>query len=149
MENGKLPPSALQAIPFGRLAKGDPARSWLAMRYFIGRRKNLWIRPGGPNSSYRTYQKQVEFYNAYRNGSGPLAARPGTSNHGWGRAVDAADPQYQAAIRTVGHLFGWGIQGGQLSSDAMSESWHCTFVKMTPKARYWYARYRLARRKKK
>jgi hypothetical protein len=138
----------LQAIPGGALRRGDPAKSWLAMRYFIGKRNGVWIKPGGPNSSYRTYAKQVEFWDMYQNG-GNLAARPGTSNHGLGLAVDAADPSYQKAIRTVGHLFGWGIRGGQLSSDAPSEQWHCSFRKMTPKARWWYARYRLARRKKK
>jgi hypothetical protein len=33
----------------------------------------------------------------------------------------------QAAVRAVGHEYGWGIAGGRLRSDAMSEAWHCTF----------------------
>jgi len=144
--NGRLPRSALQAIPGGRLRKGAPARSWLAMRYYIGRKTGVWIKPGGPNSSYRTFAAQQDFYRAYQNGSGALAARPGTSNHGWGLSVDCSSASGQKAIRTVGHLFGWGIQGGQLASDAPSERWHATFVagRMNAKSRYWYARYRLA-----
>lgn len=148
----------LSQIPGGRLRKGAPARSWLAMRYFIGRRTKgkVWLMPTGPSSSYRPYAKQVEFYELYTSGRGPLAARPGTSNHGWGLAVDCGNSEYQRSIRTVGHLFGWGIQGGRLSSDAMSESWHTTFrgangrgQGMTWKARLWYARYRAAQARKR
>jgi len=153
MKNGRLPASALQSIPGGKLRKGASARSWLAMRYFIGRRNGVWIKPGGPRSSYRSFAAQEEFYRAYQNGSGALAARPGTSNHGWGLAVDDPSAQSQKAIVTVGHLFGWGIRG-ELDSDAPSERWHASFVlgaqgKMTAKARWWYARYRLALKKNK
>lgn len=120
------------------------------MRYYIGRKHGVWLSPTGPNSSYRSYAKQVEFYNAYLAGRGPLAARPGTSNHGWGRAVDIPTAQMQAMVRRYGHRFGWGIAGGQLSSDAPSEPWHCTFRgPYTALARTWYWRYRAAKRRKK
>lgn len=147
--NGKLSPSELSKIPGGRLASGGPARSWLAMNYYIGRKTGVWLRPTGPNSSYRPYVKQVEFYNNYLAGKGALAARPGTSNHGWGKAVDVPTEQMQAQIRKYGHKFGWGIRGGKLSSDAPSESWHCTFHSYTPTARLWFAFRRRALKKKK
>lgn len=148
-QNGRLPDSALSSIPGGRLAQGGPARSWIAMRYYIGRKHGVWLSPTGPNSSYRSYAKQVEFWNAYQAGRGALAARPGTSNHGWGKAVDIPTAQMQQQVRKYGHLFGWGIAGGVLSSDAPSESWHCTWRKKTPMANTWYWRYRWAVRRKK
>jgi zinc D-Ala-D-Ala carboxypeptidase len=148
--NGRLPASALSPIPGGRLAKGAPARSWLAMRWCVYKRTGTWLYPTGPASSYRSLVKQQEFWSNYMNGKGPLAARPGTSNHGWGKAVDVPLPAQQAAVRKYGHLFGWGIKGGQLSSDAPSEAWHCTYRgPYTRSARVWYWRYRLARKKNK
>jgi hypothetical protein len=148
--NGKLPQSALSTIPGGQLAKGSPARSWIAMRWYIQKKTGVWIYPTGPNSSYRTLRKQQEFWKAYTSGKGPLAARPGSSNHGIGKAVDVPLPAQQEALRKYAHLFDWGIAGGKLSSDASSEPWHCTFrggSNVSGTARVWYFRYRLARRK--
>ena len=50
-------------------------------------------------SADRTYAEQVGLYAAYLNGSGGLAARPGSSNHEGGRAVDLA------------HASGGGLSG--------------------------------------
>lgn len=50
-------------------------------------------------SANRTYAEQVGLYAAYLNGTGGLAARPGTSNHEGGRAVDLA------------HASGGGLSG--------------------------------------
>jgi hypothetical protein len=148
--NGRLPASALSRIPGGRLAKGDSARSWIAMRWYVYKKTGTYLYPTGPASSYRSLYKQQQFWNAYMNGKGPLAARPGTSNHGWGKAVDLPLPAQQAAVRKYGHLFGWGIAGGRLSSDAPSEPWHATFRGGGSKVRIrlWAARYWAARRKK-
>ena len=141
--NGVLPDSALSRIPGGRLAKGAPARSLIAMRYYIGRKTGVWIKPTGPNASYRTLAKQQEFYAAYQAGKGPLAAKPGTSNHGLGLAVDVPSPAMQAQIRKYGHRFGFGIKGGRLPSDAPSEAWHVKYDgPYTLRARYWYRQYR-------
>jgi len=151
--NGRLPASALTAIPGGHLRKGTPARSWLAMRYYIGRKTGTWLIPSGPMSSYRTIQQQQELWRRYTNGTGALAARPGTSNHGsaTSAAVDVPTPAMQAAVRKYGHLFGWGIAGGKIPSDAMSEPWHCRLSseRMTPRATLWYARYKLAKQGKR
>lgn len=148
MNNGQLPDSKLSKIPGGRLASGAPARSWLAMRWFVYKKTGVWLYPTGPWSSYRPLWKQQEFWKNYTSGKGPLAARPGTSNHGWGRAVDIPTQAQQAAVRKYGHWFGWGIAGGKLQSDAPSEPWHCTYRgPFTKRARLWYARYRIARKK--
>lgn len=147
-QNGKLPDSALSAIPGGRLAKGDPARSYLAMRFYIGRRTGVWLRPTGPIASYRPLGAQRALYADYQAGRGPLAAVPGTSNHGLGLAVDLPTAAMQAAVREYGHLFGWGIRGGVLQSDAPSEPWHCTYRGPYGRfARRWFWRRRLALRR--
>lgn len=155
MVNGELSASQLTRIPGGRLRSGAPAKSYLAMRYFIARRTkgSVWLRPTGPISSYRDIQGQRLMWQRYMNG-GPVAARPGTSLHGWGRAVDLPSSEMQRSVRTVGHLFGWGIAGGQLSTDAPSESWHMRWVdvngngRMTAKARWWWVRWKLASKRR-
>ena len=148
MQNGKLPDSALSAIPGGKLAKGGTARSWLAMRFYIGRKHGVWIRPTGPVSSYRALNAQRYFYAKWKAGRGALAAVPGTSNHGLGLAVDLPTEDMQRRVREYGHLFGWGIKGGVLSSDAPSEAWHCTYRgPYTKFARRWYWRRRLSIRR--
>ncbi len=60
--------------------------------------------------SYRSYDQQVDL--AERKGlykQGGLAATPGTSNHGWGLAVDAdvRDPRLLEWLRTNGPRFGF------------------------------------------
>lgn len=149
--NGRIPHYALTAIPGGRLLSGTPARSWLAMHYYLKTKKGIDLRPTGPNSSYRTYDTQVQFWNEYQAGRGPIAARPGTSNHGWGKAVDTPTPAMHAAIRKWGADFGWGIAGNRLGSDAPSESWHSVYRggdKLSPKARFWFWRRRRALKRK-
>lgn len=145
MINGQLKTSDLEAIPGGRLAKGAPAKSWIAMRYFIARRTKgrVWIRPTGPNSSYRSLRVQQAYFQAYLRG-GTLAARPGTSRHGLGLACDTPDAAGQRAISTVGQFFGWAAHR------VPGEPWHMEYVGgkyMTAKARWWYWRYRASRRK--
>jgi hypothetical protein len=125
-ENGKLAASELSVIPGGRLRK-DAAVAWLAMRHFIGTENGVWVCPTSQRTSYRCFADQQYFWNLYQCGQGALAARPGTSNHGWGIAVDLPTAAMQAAVRECGHRFGWGIRGGQLPSDAPSEAWHTTF----------------------
>jgi hypothetical protein len=125
-ENGNLPAADLTPIAGGQL-RHDAAGAWLAMREHIGKSKNVWICPTSPRTSYRPFADQQFFWNVYQRDGRPIAAKPGTSNHGWGIAVDVPTGDMQAAIREVGDRFGWGIRGGKLSSDAPSEPWHCTF----------------------
>lgn len=77
-------------------------------------------------SGLRTYQQQVALYQAYLNGTGNLAARPGTSRHetgnaadcgvvgGWGPYVSLCEyPGAVAALRAKG-----------LTAPVYSEAWH-------------------------
>jgi len=125
-QNGKLPANELAPIPGGRLRR-DAAAAWLALRSHIGNERGVWICPTSPRTAYRPLADQQYFWNLYKSGRGALAAVPGTSNHGWGIAVDLPTPAMQAAMRAHGHRFGWGIRGGKLSSDAPSEPWHSTY----------------------
>lgn len=72
--------------------------------------------------TYRTYRKQEYFWNCYQTGScnnGNLAARPGTSNHGWGIAIDF-DAAYDW-IQANGQRFNW------IWGEVQSERWHFTW----------------------
>lgn len=115
MGNGTLPNSALTAIPGGRL-EHSAAAAWNAGPGKAG------LRPLGPNSSYRTYAAQQYYWNLYVSGRGNLAARPGTSNHGWGRAVDLAAPWMRSWIDNNGARYGWR------KVEAPSEWWHVNYV---------------------
>lgn len=150
--NGRVPAYELTPIPGGRLRRGAPARSWLSLRYFLGKRYGVWIRPTGPMSSYRSLEQQQELWRRYTNGTGALAARPGESNHGSGvpgrAACDLPTPRMQSLMRKHGPEFGWTIAGAGYT-DAPSEPWHAVTRRttLTPKARFWFFRRRLAKKR--
>jgi hypothetical protein len=109
--NGNLSPSQLSIVPPGRLEK-NAARAWNAGPAKAG------CRMVGPVSGYRPYSAQVYFWN----NQPPLAAWPGTSNHGWGRAVDLAEPWMRTWIDKHGAQYGWK------KTEAWSEWWHVNYV---------------------
>jgi hypothetical protein len=121
-ENGRLPASDLAAIAQGELRK-DAAASWNTMNQ-QARSRGVELVPTGSMSSYRSYEEQVYLYEQYLNGTGSLAAVPGTSNHGWGLAVDVATQEMRAMIDSIGKPFGWS----KATSDAPSEWWHLKWV---------------------
>ena len=67
-------------------------------------------------SGFRTRAKQQELYNMYLNGTGNLAARPGTGWHEFGAAVDAKDWVRDVSAR---ELAKYG-----LCKPVAGESWH-------------------------
>jgi hypothetical protein len=119
--NGRIPDSELAPIKDGQLLK-ECAAAWNALNE-EARRNGIELVPTGSKSSYRTYAQQVELYQAYLNGTGNLAARPGTSNHGWGHAVDVATPEMRRLIDQIGSRYGFSKQW----SDAQSEWWHICY----------------------
>lgn len=80
-ENGKLPGSVLSPTVAGGVLLTEAALS-------VGRMAVAFYRefgyPMAATDTYRTYAQQV----AVREDKGVWAAVPGTSNHGWGLAVD-------------------------------------------------------------
>jgi len=115
--NGRLSKSELAPIPGGELRK-DAAAAWNAP----GGPADAGLRPTGSMSSYRTYDEQVYLYKLYLEGKGALAAVPGTSNHGWGVAVDLAEPWMRDWIDQHGARYGWK------KTEALSEWWHVNYV---------------------
>lgn len=133
--NGRLTAGELHAIPSGRLAK-DAALSWNDMRDVIFLHTGIWIVPAGPNSSYRTFAAQVYFWNLYVTHRGNVAARPGTSNHGLGHAVDTKTAAMAAAVIRYGAVFHWNHAEGQ----RVNEWWHMGYVggHYAPRGKWWY-----------
>jgi hypothetical protein len=105
--NGRVPPSALTPIAqSGHRLYAPAAAAWDSL-VAAAAADGVTIRI---TDSYRSYEQQVDL--ADRKGlysQGGLAARPGTSNHGWGLAVDADvnDPRTLDWIRSNGPRFGF------------------------------------------
>lgn len=117
--NGRLADSELVDVGDGHRLARDAAPSWLTLQAACeaatGQRVTLI-------DGYRTYEDQVDI--ARRKGiygQGGWAAVPGTSNHGWGHAVDA-DMSGPAGrwLAVNGPRFGW-------VADVPGENWHWTW----------------------
>ena len=126
--NGTLSESSLCPLwsASGERLRSDAARAFNAMSRYKDRTTGTAI---CVTDSYRSYRDQVT---VYRTRPG-LAAVPGTSNHGWGRAVDlcgGAQSYGSAAYRWLkanAGRFGfthpaWAEPGG-----GMEEPWHWEF----------------------
>jgi D-alanyl-D-alanine carboxypeptidase len=114
--NGHIPATALTSIGVGdnRLSR-DAATAF-------GRMRSDAAAAGvniGVEDSYRSFDEQVDL--ARRKGlysQGGLAATPGTSNHGWGLAVDiSVDARGQAWMRANASRYGF-------VEDTAREPWH-------------------------
>ncbi len=112
--NGRLPKSDLAPIPGGELRK-DAAAAWNAR----GGPADAGLVPTGPRSSYRTLQEQHELFAELGPG---IAAEPGTSNHGWGVAIDVPSSWMWAWLQEHGDPFGWD------KTEAFHVAWHWNFV---------------------
>lgn len=127
--NGQLKPNELAPIAGGGYLEKEAARSWNAFANMMKRQHGFDV---GVNDSYRPLGKpgdlnrgvwsQWAAWERYQQG-GNLAARPGTSNHGLGRALDL-QPATIEAVRKYGDLFGWN----HAHSDAQSEPWHHLYL---------------------
>jgi D-alanyl-D-alanine carboxypeptidase len=119
--NGVFSDANTAAIPGGRLWT-EAARAWNAMRAAAieaGIRPSDFA-PNGPASSARSVDSQRWFWNHRP----PAAAPPGTSNHGWGLAVDVRTRVAAAWIASHGHRFGWSWDEGR----RVGEWWHFRYV---------------------
>jgi D-alanyl-D-alanine dipeptidase len=126
--NGFIPRSQLE--PITRAANGeqaylraDAARAFKAMNAESERRFGVTLRVASARTAYRPYRDQLYFWNLYVSGRGNLAARPGTSNHGWGIAVDISTGRMRQIIDQIGAKYGWAKRW----SDAPSEWWHIRY----------------------
>ncbi|RZT17109.1 NlpC/P60 family protein [Kribbella sp. VKM Ac-2569] len=124
--NGMIPSGKLCALGSGHMLRCDAAAAYLklASAYRAQFGKSLCI-----TDSYRSYASQVSLYQRKPS----LAALPGTSNHGWGVAVDLCGgvdkyntTQYQW-MKSHASAYGWlhpawADQGGN-----REEPWHWEF----------------------
>lgn len=123
--NGRIPQSALR--PITRAVNGEQAyllpeaaAAFMAMNRESERDYGVTLRVSSARTAYRSYADQEYFWNLYVSGRGNLAARPGTSNHGYGLAVDLATPPMRKIVDKIGRKYGWAKEW----SDAQSEWWH-------------------------
>lgn len=117
--NGRIPAQALAPIGVGDHSLWEPAARAFRDLLAHAARDGITI---GVNDSYRSYERQVEMVERYGLYSqGGRAAAPGSSNHGWGAAVDLQlDDQAQAWMREHARDYGF-------VEDVPREPWHWTF----------------------
>jgi hypothetical protein len=120
-ENGKMLATELEAIGGGYFLRKDAARAFKAMSSEAYRR---WGKTISVISAYRTYDKQVYLWNHVEHAHDVnWVARPGTSNHGWGLAVDLQTQWGRWAVDQIGKTYGFS----KGCSDAPVEWWHIKF----------------------
>ena len=118
--NGKIPASALQEVGSTGHRLWAPAATALNQLIADAKAQGVTI---GITDSYRSYESQVDV--AARKGlysEGGLAAVPGTSDHGWGMAVDLdLDSTAQAWMRQNAGRYGF-------EEDTPREPWHWAYT---------------------
>lgn len=125
--NGQIPESRLCRLPGGFSLRGDAAEAWwrLAQRYESGLDESLCVTGG-----YRSLEAQRRLY-AIKPG---LAARPGTSNHGWGVAVDVCGGAQSFGTEEYRWLLanareqGWVNPAWAQAGGTRPEPWHWEYV---------------------
>ena len=133
MANGKLTAKALVAIPW------DPGRNLVAGPALgdLTRLNNAFRRRFGTNLeidlTYRTRGTQECLYREL----GPyIAARPGTSNHGWGFAIDFPETydysfrgRYYQWLKRNSAAYGWVHRKNLEEGSPYAEAWHFEYVR--------------------
>ncbi len=125
--NGRIPISDLCAIPDGLLLRDDAAAAWA--RLGAAYEKAYGDQPC-TTGGYRSLDDQQRLYSIKPG----LAARPGTSNHGWGVAVDLCGgiesfgtDEYLWMQENAGR-FGWQNPRWAQAGGSRPEPWHWEFV---------------------
>lgn len=79
------------------------------------------------SEGYRSIAIQQEYWRRYQNGTGNLAAYPGTSIHGWGLSADLA---INGGSRPTGAYLAWLRENAPkygFVNDVAAESWHWSY----------------------
>jgi zinc D-Ala-D-Ala carboxypeptidase len=117
--NGKIPAGALEQVGTTRHKLWAPAAQSLNQMITDAKAQGVTI---GITDSYRSYGEQVDV--ARRKGlysQGGLAAKPGTSEHGWGMATDLdLNNKAQAWMRVNGDKYGF-------TENVPREPWHWAY----------------------
>ena len=122
--NGLIPASALCPIIGGGTLRADAAAAFNTMSQAYAK---SFGSPLCVNAAYRPYSRQVQLFAS----TPSLAAVPGSSNHGWGLAVDLGcgvqnygSPQYRWMTAHAG-AYGWVHPAWALRNPF--EPWHWEF----------------------
>ena len=117
--NGKIPANALEKVGNTNHKLWAPAAESLTKMIGDAKAQGVTI---GITDSYRSYSEQVDV--ARRKGlysQGGLAAKPGTSEHGWGMATDLdLNNKAQAWMRANGEKYGF-------VENTPREPWHWAY----------------------
>lgn len=117
--NGKIPANALEKVGNTNHRLWAPAAESLNRMVNDAKAQGVKI---GITDSYRSYSEQVDV--ARRKGlysQGGLAAKPGTSEHGWGMATDLdLNNKAQAWMRANGEKYGF-------VENTPREPWHWAY----------------------
>ncbi len=117
--NGKIPANALEKVGTTRHKLWAPAAESLNQMIGDAKKEGVDI---GITDSYRPYEEQVDL--ARRKGlysQGGLAAKPGTSEHGWGMATD---------LDLNSKALGWMRQNAEkygFVNNVARENWHWAY----------------------
>jgi hypothetical protein len=131
--NGALPDHLLLQVSPSCQIYGPAAPSLIAM-LAAAQRDGVRLAPA---ECYRDYAGQVAARNSWcARGACHMAAVPGTSNHGWGKAVDFSDQSGSLTFESVtyawlkGHAawFGWNHPGVMEPGGSVPEPWHWEWV---------------------
>lgn len=118
-QNGRLPDSALASIGGGHKLRPDAAAAW---------KKLTANKKIGVTDSYRSYAAQVEL----KKRKPRLAGKPGTSNHGWGLALDLVVGGFGSDtykwLMANGPKFGWVNPKWAQKGGSKPEPWHWEYV---------------------
>jgi D-alanyl-D-alanine carboxypeptidase len=121
--NGKIPATALGKVGETGHKLWAPAAESLTKMIADAKKDGVTI---GITDSYRSYDEQVDV--ARRKGlysQGGLAAKPGTSEHGWGMATDLdLNSKAQAWVRKHGEEYGF-------VENVPREPWHWAYKPKT------------------
>lgn len=125
--NGQIAEDDLCELPEGGLLRGDAAGGWARLRVDYARETG---QPLCLTGGYRDLASQSRLY-AIKPG---LAARPGTSNHGWGIAVDLCggierfgSVEHQWMVANAPE-YGWTHPTWARATGSKPEPWHWEFV---------------------
>jgi hypothetical protein len=128
--NGQLDQSQLvqaaNGAP-GQLLERSTAAAWASM-VAAAASAGVHLAPepdDGISSCYRSYANQQYAWDQYKNHGGATAASPGTSNHGWGTAIDIAmNDSVWNWLSAHGSDYGFSNAEGR----SVGEKWHWVFV---------------------
>lgn len=123
-QNGRIPADKLVEISKGHRLEAQAAAAWQRM---VADAKKDGVNLG-LTDSYRSYDQQVSVRR--RKGHQVATATPGTSVHGWGRAVDANvnNPKALAWLRANAGRYGWVNPAWAQRKGKSWEPWHWEHV---------------------